>query len=148
MSITIKFLIKLDKNEYHTVVAHLKSTQFEVDSLTYFDENTLIPSELTCSKLFEQWPQVVNEQNILNNITGIMKIFVFNHEITEIKPKWYTHWIFPMLISMGVTMASSFILVNRLKPDASLNDYLIFTIIPPVIAFFSSVAIRLNLKTP
>src|SRR5438093_930851 len=102
MSIAIKFLIHLDKSEYHTIVAQLRSTQFEVDSLTHFDNTMPIPSQLVCSKKFEEWPQVINEQNILHNITGIMKIFVFNHEMMKDKQKWYRHWIFPMLITMGV----------------------------------------------
>jgi hypothetical protein len=147
MSIAVKFLIKLDRSaEYHTIVAHLKSTQFEVDSLSYFD-NTIpnpIPSELICSKQFEEWPQVFIEQNNLHNITGIEKIFVFNHEMIKAEPKWYKHWIFPMLISMGVTMVSSLLLVNRVKPDASINEYLILTIIPPILALLSNIVIKVK----
>lgn len=44
MSINITFLIKLDKDEYHTIVAQLKSAQFEVNSLTYMDQHTPISS--------------------------------------------------------------------------------------------------------
>ena len=144
MSILVKFLIHLDKDEYRTIVAQLKSAQFEVDSLTYMDETTPISSELFCSKQFEEWPQVFIEQNNLHNITGIEKIFLFNHEMIKAEPKWYKHWIFPMLISMGVTMVSSLLLVNRVKPAASINEYLILTIIPPILALLSNIVIKVK----
>lgn len=141
MSITIKFLINLDTNEYHTIVAQLKSAKFDVDSLTNLGETIPIPSELFCSKQFEEWPQVINEQNSLHAITGVRKIFVFNHEVNKDKQKWYRHWIFPMLISMGVTMGSSALLINRIKPDSVLQDYLLLSVIPPILALASNIGV-------
>lgn len=142
MSVTIQFLINLEPSQYSTIVSQLKSTQFDVSSLTSRGDNIPIPCQLFCSRQFVDWPEVVYEQNNMHGIQGVKNIIIFRHDVIKDKQKWYRHWIIPMLIATAVNVISLLLLVYKLKPDSTLFEYLIITIVPPLLSLGSAVGIK------
>lgn len=143
MSLTIQFLININSAQSSLIVSQLKSIGLAVNSLSDFGSNTPIPNQLFCSKEFFDWPQVINEQNNMNNIEGIKKIIVFRHQERKERQIWYRHWAIPILISTVVNAVGIILIIYELKPTAVITDYLVLTIIPAILSFFGAVGVKL-----
>jgi hypothetical protein len=142
--LNIQFLVNIDSTLYSSIVLQLKSLGLNVNSLWIWDfgNNAPLPTQISCSKNYSDWPQVVNQQSVMHNINGINKTTISSYEVIKEKQIWYRHWVFPMIIGAIINGVSILLAIFTVKPSATLMDYLIISIIPTILGFGSTVIAR------